>query len=619
MWAGKNRPELERVLDYFGGEPLKLEAAKFLIRNMPGHYSYRGKEIERYYDAVDSVLLWGRGRTVEEMLDTLEKVSARRAREYPVVQDVEVMKADLLIANIEDAFWLWTEGKWSKHVAFSDFCEFLLPYKVTELQPLDDWRTDLRHRFDKGLERLDYCDVYRHSAVWATCHLNSNMKDSLKPDIRANRMCPIHRMRTLMRMPFGVCRDYVEMATAVLRSEGVPVAVDFTPQWPFRSKGHTWNVVLAGSGKTIPFGGVEGNPGEPHKLDEKMAKVYRKTYAANTELEEVMKAEGNVPPTFRSPFIKDVTDAYMMTSDVEVCVEGVRGGYAYLAVFDDKGWTPVAVGKVKGGKARFKSMGRNILYMPVGYAQGYAQPAGTPFILTATGEVRQIVPRMEEKQPVTLYRKYPVLPHVQGVAHRVLGGRFQASATADFKEAVTLHEIEEWGINGVEVDLPESTGAYRYWRYYQPTADAFCNMAEVAFVERGADRPLTGRIIGMEGSFADDPHTRKEAAFDGDLPTFYDAPVDSCGWIGMDFGRPVAIGQIRYTPRGDGNTIGAGDRYELFYWDNGCWNSLGGQTATTTWLRFEEVPKGALLLLRNLSRGQEERIFLYEGGKQIFW
>jgi hypothetical protein len=38
--SGKNRPELERVLTHYKNDALKLKAAQFLIKNMPGHYSY---------------------------------------------------------------------------------------------------------------------------------------------------------------------------------------------------------------------------------------------------------------------------------------------------------------------------------------------------------------------------------------------------------------------------------------------------------------------------------------------------------------------------------------------------------------------------------------------------
>jgi hypothetical protein len=71
-------------------------------------------------------------------------------------------------------------------------------------------------------------------------------------------------------------------------------------------------------------------------------------------------------------------------------------------------------------------------------------------------------------------------------------------------------------------------------------------------------------------------------------------------------------------PEDDSNAIFPGQHYELFYWRNG-WVSLGIQEATDTVLEYRGVPKGALLWLRNLDEGKQERIFAYENGKQIWY
>ena len=44
--AGKNRIELEKVLNYYQNDSLKLEAARFLIRNMPGHGGYEDDRLD---------------------------------------------------------------------------------------------------------------------------------------------------------------------------------------------------------------------------------------------------------------------------------------------------------------------------------------------------------------------------------------------------------------------------------------------------------------------------------------------------------------------------------------------------------------------------------------------
>ena len=115
------------------------------------------------------------------------------------------------------------------------------------------------------------------------------------------------------------------------------------------------------------------------------------------------------------------------------------------------------------------------------------------------------------------------------------------------------------------------------------------------------------------------PGHTKDKAFDGDLLTFFDAPVSSEAWTGMDFGKPVDIGRFVFTGRGDGNSIDIGDWYELLYWKEGGWHSAGKRKAETVHLLYEDMPRGALYWLRDLSKGKEERIFSYEDGKQVWW
>ena len=65
-----------------------------------------------------------------------------------------------------------------------------------------------------------------------------------------------------------------------------------------------------------------------------------------------------------------------------------------------------------------------------------------------------------------------------------------------------------------------------------------------------------------------------------------------------------------FVPRNDDNFITPGNSYELFYQDGVMgWRSLGKQIATTYELIHTNIPEGALLWLRNLTRGKEEQIF----------
>lgn len=220
---------------------------------------------------------------------------------------------------------------------------------------------------------------------------------------------------------------------------------------------------------------------------------------------------------------------------------------------------------------------------------------------------------------MTLKRKYPVLEYVYWYLTRLEGGEFQASNDKDFRQFHTVFRIAECRAEGYEIDVPDSIPPCRYWRYYSDRKGGFCTMAEIAFHDSKDGEPLKGEVIGTEGSLWDLPDRTKEKVFDGDILTFHEAANPDTSWVGMDFGRPVKMNHIYYVGRGDGNSIEKGDEYELMCWKNGTWESVGRMTADGPSLPFEGVPAGGLYLLKDLTKGHDERIFTFEGGKQVWW
>lgn len=85
-----------------------------------------------------------------------------------------------------------------------------------------------------------------------------------------------------------------------------------------------------------------------------------------------------------------------------------------------------------------------------------------------------------------------------------------------------------------------------------------------------------------------------------------------------EFARKKRIAALQLIPRTDDNDINIGESYELFYWAEDGWISAGKKQAKTIQLAFE-VPKNALYLLKNTKKGREDRIFIYENGKQIWF
>ena len=86
----------------------------------------------------------------------------------------------------------------------------------------------------------------------------------------------------------------------------------------------------------------------------------------------------------------------------------------------------------------------------------------------------------------------------------------------------------------------------------------------------------------------------------------------------IDMGTPVAIDSIVYFTRNDNNYVLPNDDYELLYFDKG-WHSMGTIHSNGYSVEFENVPQNALYLLKDKSRGKEERVFTVVNKKQIWW
>lgn len=618
--AGSNRPELEKVLHHYQQnekDSLKLKAAIFLIENMPGHQSLGGPHIDHYYKEADSILS---NHSIPDRLKQVQDISLKYDSLLIIEEDINVISADYLINNIDSAFHVWQGKTWAKHVEFSDFCEYILPYKATEYQPMENWRDKFYGKFEDFTRITRHCPRYQYSSYLACGSFNMSLRNLGIQLGSLDLSVPLLHPSLLVKLPVGSCEEYALIGVSVMRSKGIPVAFDFTPQWPFQAQGHSWNVVLANNGKNVVFTGAESDPGVAHKAGDKMAKVFRKTYAINRELQALNKEEKQVPPTFQSPFIKDVTSEYMTTFDVEVEVLPtlkLNSQYAYLAVFDNKEWVPIHWAKIKRGKAIFTNMGKEVVYMPVYYTLEGVKPMSHPFLLDQHGKVQWLNADTLSTQTISLNRKHPTSMAAFFMGERFIGGKIQVSNHEDFRDSLTLYQIPDWCSSGKFTNIPDS--AWRYWRYLS-SEGGLCNIAEMAFFKKDSIQPTKGKIIGTEGSCYCDPTHLKETVFDGDPLTFFDAPTWGGSWVGMDFGEKVKLEKIIYIPRTDGNIIQLEDTYKLYWWNVNGWQQLGNdRVAKDIVLEYTQAPSNALFWLRDTSRGKEERIFTYQDEKQVFW
>lgn len=530
-----------------------------------------------------------------------------------------MMPADIFFQNVDMAYADWKDGPWAGHLSFDDFCEYLLPYRVGS-ENIGNWRKEAREKYLHRLNWMKNEDDKSHSAYWAALYMNDQIKNNgfhiwAIPHFEGVDL----PWRVLKDIHMGECEDYANLTAYVMRACGIPVAVDYTPQWPFRSSGHYWNTLLDNSGKNIPFMGGESNPGYPCKAGYIMAKVYRKTFARQEGSLAVLNdsIKEQIPDILSSPFIKDVSSEYFNGTDITLRLkEGQSRGrkFVYLSVFNNQEWIPVAFARVESDTvATFADMGSDIVYLPSYWGAKGAVGISNPVLIRKNREVDFLTPDKSHLQTLKLSRKFPVFGGVLYYSKRVVGGYFEASNSEDFHDAVPCGKIER--NPQMRYDSVAVTGkkAYRYWRYVSPKG-GHCNMAEIAFFEKG-------KRIEPVRTFADgnvNQGYKVEDAFDNDELTFYESSVSDGGWIAADMGKPVTIDKIRYMPRGDDNNVVPGHLYRLDYYDNGKVVKGTPVTAVADAVTFAGMPSHALYILHDLTKGKEERVFTYENGK-VCW
>ena len=486
--SGPNRAELERVITHYSrqaSDSLKLKAACFLIENMPGHYSYYGEILDDYLDSVhhsESLRKYPWHLRNMFLVQAYRNPMLHRIKGVEKIEDMHRITADYLIDNIERAFHAW-EKPWARHLGFEDFCEYLLPYRV-ENEPLMDWRDSLDGTFDEVFKTMETVDELFESPYQACLRLNTLLMGSMET-MQADSASFFHPLiGTKEAVTFG-CPEFVYAVIFAMRSAGVPVSIETIEQWSSRRGKHYWNAVYHFTGLRYPFTGYDSRPRGLNQ-DYKMNKVYRCTYARNTNL---LTKEGDedddepVPPLFLNPFLKDVTQEYMTCHDITVKLNfppEEKRKYAYLCVFNNETWVPVHIGKINGSTVSFTQVGPQTMFVAGYYMDEEIIPASWPFHVGLNGKLTYVMPD-SAYQSIRIERK------------------FRLKNTRPME------------------------------------------LAELEFYESGSPSPLPVRNIFLPPQAISDK--KESALFSRSIGDF----TKISQWIGLDFGRKVRLEKISVT------------------------------------------------------------------------
>ena len=616
--AENNRHELQKVLDHYEGDELKLKAAQFLIENMPYLNYYESKKYDQYKKSLRPIM--SETRLPDYLAyDVLHKrLGALSQSDFILKNDVQTMSADYLIKNIDLAFKVWEEQPWGKYISFETFCQNILPYRIGN-EPLENWREVYYNYFQPILDSLQ-TDDNPISACQLIYDAITKQDWAFAQDISG----PHIGGKSLFEQRLGNCREYSDYMLYAMRAVGIPGGIDLILQNPDDSyREHYWNYVTDTTGKDIEFELYRLRPGQNVQDSARLrAKIYRWRPFVQEQSLPALYPNEKLPKSLNNLFLEDVSDKYFPNSQVSIPVDNkhISNKLLFLCVFNNSTWVPISASPIKKGKADFKGLEANIVYCPCLYENGNIQPITNPFLFKKNGEAQFFNPDTINKKEALLTRKFYIRTYFTGSDKPVTyGGQFQGANDKLFKNPTTLHTItDEPTLRYKEIEVSFSQ-AFKYVRYQSPDS-SLCSMAEIEFYSKDLTK-LKGKVIGTEGSFQNISKYDKKSAFDGDPITCYWSKSIGCSWVGLELEKPEIIQKIRYLLFNDDNEIREGDLYELFYFDVGKgFISLGKQYGNREQaLLFKNVPDNAILWLRDYTRGKEERIFTYENNKQIWW
>ncbi|WP_298487566.1 transglutaminase domain-containing protein [uncultured Maribacter sp.] len=639
--AGANKKELQLVLDNYSQEKdsLKLKAAVFLIKNMKEFISSKTNTSSFYKDfsfqvgkLSDSLFTLSASERkhefrnshydrIKSIWNSLKNAYGFNAHKVKKQLDINVVTSEMLIENIELSFNVW-EMPWAKKLSFEEFCEYILPYRGFG-EPAVKWRKEY---YKKNIWVKDSM-MGSKDRIRACNFINNDLKkwfffNKFFMDKYPGGQNP----KMLLESKVGKCVDQVNLSIYSMRSIGLPVTMDYTPLWANSNNGHTWNALLLENGTSLNFQGASPSNigvGKEQRFYYNLSKVYRKTFSENMEsLSNKISNYENIPITLRGKHFIDVTGDYknvFKSKTIRLPIKNensISDKYAYLCTFNNSKWVAVAWSEIKNGYATFKNMGVGVTYLLAYYKKGNYTPINAPFILTDKDELQHLTP-VDSFQDIRLERKFPLREKMKRMLWPLKNGIFQGANKSDFSDAQNIYEIDEKEVIKPfyvikEIDREK---AYRYVRFIPKIKTEIAELSFFSFNKiLNKHEILHGNVI----SSVKNSETLIAKMFDDRMDNYFSYTEKENTWYGLDLKEPRIISQVGYCPRNDTNNIEPDNLYELFYWNEG-WKSLGQQKAKFYYLDYKNVPKNALLWLRNLTKGKEERIFTYEKGQQVWW
>lgn len=633
--AGENKKELQKVLEHYKNDPEKLKAAHFLIEYMPGHGGYDTKitEIMRpVYDKhrnISEKYNWDNSLEWQKEIDSLWEKEETNIPIYraSIKQDVHTIQAKWLIKEIDLAFDAWKKNVYTRNSSFENFCRYTLPYRFQNGICLDNSREVFNRRHTEAFSNTaaDF-----RTAVDSLFHYYR--------DIQHNKFSaasmPVYQTSTFEKIKRGLCDHKTWYNCLLLSSLGMAVSIDYVPAWGNRSGAHTWNALII-DGKTYPFEPFWENDIWKYKKiynnkesdvswgKFRLPKVFRHTYDYFPEgpINDKKVKKEDIPSVFQNIRKKDVSSQYFETTDIPLTLtEKIPDDtyYCYLCVYSKyEGWSPVQWGKIENGnKVVFKSMGKDIVYLPAFYKAGTIIPAAPLFLLSKKGEIEKFYLK-EGKTDITIRRNdfAPKRKERDSIRMSSVGSCFIAYNNIRKRENDTLLSLTDSVSLWFNKYCLNNKKSYRYISY-RPDSDTLGLCELIFYNPQGQALPIKSV---KASNLISNMNENIQMIIDGLSGTGYQSVFkkdSNPNELIFDLGYPQVISSIVFIPYTK-SYLNENIEYELFYWDKYDWKSGGILIGNNSFLTFKNIPTGTIYKVLEKNK-KNERIFSYEKGI-VYW
>ncbi|MGE7777773.1 hypothetical protein ACQKLP_23865 [Chitinophaga sp. NPDC101104] len=371
-------------------DSLKKEAALFFKEHLASQYS----EVNDFRDEISGepvVLDWDR---MEGEVSIAELIAGRHlALTRKQVPDAGIVTNEILKSHIESYDLYMRKWAWNRKADRRTLHNYLLAYKVFREEP-GAWREYFIEAHNDYLKKV--LASRRFGLGWfgenPTQHaivlmdMANNWFTYEDAGMGGNGSLSFPLMKCVRK---GNCYFGAYTGVYILRSFGIPAALDIVPCWGSRNGGHAEVAALDSNGK---MGAIPR-----HQLVH-AAKVFRLGFLPvniwRDSIRPLIEKDSFMLPAIAHDYWEDATADHTGAGDIETVMPGpMHRKLAYICAFNYGEWQPVYWGKVNaGGAVAFRQMGKDVLYCTAWPEGKGLRLAGRPFVWDSSGRQQVFSP-----------------------------------------------------------------------------------------------------------------------------------------------------------------------------------------------------------------------------------